>query len=48
VVIPGARSPQQAIGNAEAAELAALGDDVHAKVKAVYDDLIRPHVHHRW
>ena len=48
VVIPGSRSPQQAIGNAEAAELAALGDDVHAKVKAVYDDLIRPHVHHRW
>ena len=48
VVIPGARNPQQAAGNAAAAGLAPLGDDVHAKVTAVYDDLIRPHVHHRW
>jgi aryl-alcohol dehydrogenase-like predicted oxidoreductase len=48
VVIPGARNPQQAAGNAAAADLAPLGDDVHAKVTAVYDDLIRPHVHHRW
>ncbi len=48
VVIPGARNPQQAAGNAAAAGLAPLGDDVHAKVKAVYDDLIRPHVQHRW
>ena len=48
VVIPGARNPQQAIGNAAAAGLAPLGDDVHAKIRALYDDLIRPHVHHRW
>jgi len=48
VVIPGARNPQQAIGNAAAAGLAPLGDDVHAKIGALYDDLIRPHVHHRW
>jgi aryl-alcohol dehydrogenase-like predicted oxidoreductase len=48
VVIPGARNPQQAAGNAAAVDLAPLGGDVHAKVTAVYDDLIRPHVHHRW
>ena len=48
VVIPGARNPQQAVGNAEAAGLAPLGDDVHADITAVYDELLRPHVHHRW
>jgi aryl-alcohol dehydrogenase-like predicted oxidoreductase len=48
VVIPGARNPQQAVGNAEAADLAPLGDDVHAEITAIYDELIRPHVHHRW
>lgn len=48
VVIPGARNPQQAAGNAAAAGLPPLGDDVHAQIRAVYDDLIRPHVHQRW
>ena len=48
VVIPGARNPQQAAANAAAADLAPLGDDVHTEVRAVYDELIRPHVHHRW
>ncbi|GAA1697808.1 aldo/keto reductase [Fodinicola feengrottensis] len=48
VVIPGARNAEQAAGNAAAAALAPLGDDVHAEVKAVYDELIRPYVHDRW
>jgi aryl-alcohol dehydrogenase-like predicted oxidoreductase len=48
VVIPGARNPEQAAGNAAAAALAPLGERVHAATAAVYDELIRPHVHHRW
>lgn len=48
VVIPGARNPQQAEGNAAAAGLAPLGEAVHAEIAAVYDELIRPHVHGRW
>jgi aryl-alcohol dehydrogenase-like predicted oxidoreductase len=48
VVIPGARNAEQARGNAAAEALAPLGDEVHAKVTAVYDELIRPHVHQRW
>jgi len=46
VVIPGARNPQQAAANAAATGLAPLGDDAHAEIRMVYDDLIRPHVHH--
>jgi aryl-alcohol dehydrogenase-like predicted oxidoreductase len=47
-VIPGARSPEQAQGNAEAAALAPLDDDAMARVAAVYEERIAPHVHHRW
>jgi aryl-alcohol dehydrogenase-like predicted oxidoreductase len=48
VVIPGARNPEQARGNAAAATLAPLPADALAGVRQVYDDLVRPHVHHRW
>jgi aryl-alcohol dehydrogenase-like predicted oxidoreductase len=48
VVIPGARNAEQARGNAAAAELAPLGEQVHAAVREVYDELVRPHVHDRW
>ncbi|HEX4247763.1 MAG TPA: aldo/keto reductase [Pseudonocardia sp.] len=48
VVIPGARNTAQAGGNAAAAELARLSDAAHAEIRAVYDELIRPHVHNRW
>jgi aryl-alcohol dehydrogenase-like predicted oxidoreductase len=48
VVIPGARSAEQARGNAAAAALAPLGAETHAAVRAVYDELIAPHVHARW
>jgi aryl-alcohol dehydrogenase-like predicted oxidoreductase len=48
VVIPGARSAEQARANAGAADLDPLGPEVHAEVARVYDDLIRPLVHDRW
>ncbi|HEY0816605.1 MAG TPA: aldo/keto reductase [Pseudonocardia sp.] len=48
VVIPGARNAEQARGNAAVADLAPLGDAVHAQVRAVYAELIAPHVQDRW
>jgi aryl-alcohol dehydrogenase-like predicted oxidoreductase len=48
VVIPGARNPEQARANAAAAELRPLSTEAQTTVIDVYDDLIRPHVHHRW
>ena len=48
VVIPGARNPEQARGNAEADALDPLSPQVHEAVRAVYDELIRPAVHGRW
>ena len=48
VVIPGARNAEQARGNAAAADLAPLDEQVRAAVREVYDELIRPHVHDRW
>ncbi|GAB3651291.1 aldo/keto reductase [Glycomyces tarimensis] len=48
VVIPGARNAVQAKANAAAADFAPLPSGVHAEVAAVYDELIRGQVHHRW
>ncbi|WP_169950036.1 aldo/keto reductase [Microbispora sp. H11081] len=48
VVIPGARNAAQARGNAAAAGFPALPAETHEAVREVYDDLIRPQVHHRW
>ncbi|WBB52188.1 aldo/keto reductase [Verrucosispora sp. WMMD573] len=48
VVIPGARDATQARGNAAVAGQPALSTEELAEVAAVYDDLIRPEVHHRW
>ena len=48
VVIPGARSAEQARGNAAADALAPLSAEAHAAVEEVYRELIAPHVHHRW
>ncbi|GAA1282212.1 aldo/keto reductase [Pseudonocardia aurantiaca] len=48
VVIPGARNAEQAAANTAAAALSPLGAEVHAEVRAVYDELIHPHVHQRW
>ncbi|TDC09151.1 aldo/keto reductase [Nonomuraea longispora] len=48
VVIPGARNPGQATANAAASDLPPLDAATLEAVRAVYDDLIRPQVHHRW
>ena len=47
-VIPGARTPEQARGNAAVADLPALSDEQLAGVRDVYDRLVRSHVHDRW
>jgi aryl-alcohol dehydrogenase-like predicted oxidoreductase len=47
-VIPGASRPEQARGNAAAAELPPLTEDQQAAVREVYDRRIREHVHDRW
>ncbi|MEU7889577.1 aldo/keto reductase [Microbispora bryophytorum] len=48
VVIPGARNPGQAGANVAAAQFPPLSAETHDAVRQVYDDLIRPQVHHRW
>ena len=47
-VIPGGRSPEQVRVNAAAADLPALDARTMAAVQEIYDDAIRPLVHHRW
>ncbi|WNV89871.1 aldo/keto reductase [Umezawaea sp. Da 62-37] len=48
VVIPGARNAEQVRGNVAAADLAPLAPRALSEVTAVYDELVRPHVHDRW
>jgi aryl-alcohol dehydrogenase-like predicted oxidoreductase len=48
VVIPGARTPTQAIANANADRLAPLNSDTMSAVDEVYNTLIKQYVHHRW
>ena len=48
VVIPGARSPEQARANAAAADQPELSDDVRGAIRKIYDDDIKPLVHDRW
>ncbi len=48
VVIPGAKTPEQARANAAADALAPLSDDTMHAARDVYDRLIAPHVNHRW
>ncbi|MEE8603137.1 aldo/keto reductase [Euzebya tangerina] len=47
-VIPGAKRPEQAMANAAVSGEGPLRGDHLPRVKAVYDELIAPHVHHRW
>lgn len=46
--IPGAKRPSQAEDNVRAADLPPLLPEVMAKVREIYDRLIREQVHHRW
>lgn len=48
VVIPGARNEAQAQSNAAASALAAIDDDTKSAIAAVYERLVKVHVHHRW
>ncbi|AEB44003.1 MULTISPECIES: aldo/keto reductase [Micromonospora] len=48
VVIPGARDAAQARANVAAADQPPLSTSELAEVASVYDELIRPQVHHRW
>ncbi len=47
-VIPGAKNRRQATDNAQAADLPPFSDEVMARIKSIYDDMIRDQVHHRW
>jgi aryl-alcohol dehydrogenase-like predicted oxidoreductase len=47
-VIPGAKTPAQARDNAAAADLSALSPAAMDAVRAVYDELVRGHVHASW
>ena len=47
-VIPGARNAEQAGANAAASDVPALGEAVMARIAAVYEERIAPHVHQRW
>jgi len=46
--IPGAKRPVQAEDNVRAANLPPLSDITMAKIREIYDQRIRPEVHHLW
>lgn len=48
VVIPGARSAEQAAGNARASVLDAPSEATMAAAAEVYERCVKPHVHDRW
>ncbi|NTF46457.1 aldo/keto reductase [Rhizobium rhizogenes] len=48
VAIPGARNPQQASSNAEAASLPAISAGAMQEIKSIYDTYIKQYVHQRW
>jgi aryl-alcohol dehydrogenase-like predicted oxidoreductase len=46
--IPGAKRPSQVKENISAADLPSLSNETMDQIRAVYDRLVRPHVHHYW
>lgn len=46
--IPGAKNRQQAVQNAQAADLPPLSDEVMAQIQAIYEKKIKEQVHQRW
>jgi aryl-alcohol dehydrogenase-like predicted oxidoreductase len=48
VIIPGAKNKGQAEDNAAASAMAPLSSEVMAATRAVYEELIKAHVHQRW
>lgn len=47
-MIPGARTPEQAVLNAQAGRLSHIDDATLAELAAIYNSDIRQHVHSRW
>ena len=48
VVIPGAKTVAQAVSNASASDLLPLSSQTMGQIKAVYDQMLRPHVQAKW
>jgi aryl-alcohol dehydrogenase-like predicted oxidoreductase len=46
--IPGAKRPDQVDDNIAAGDLAPLSADTMAKIRTLYEQQVRPHVHHYW
>ncbi len=46
--IPGAKRPAQVEENVQAADQPPLSDETLSQIRAVYDRLVRPQVHHYW
>lgn len=46
--IPGGKNPAQVMDNAAAPSLDDLTDETMSAIRDIYDELIAPHVHHRW
>jgi aryl-alcohol dehydrogenase-like predicted oxidoreductase len=46
--IPGAKRPSQVEENVQAADLPALSEETMTRVRAIYERLVRPQVHHYW
>ncbi len=44
VVIPGARNPQQVLGNISASELPPLSPELHAQLKPFYEEKVKDHI----
>ena len=48
VIIPGAKSVEQARDNVAAADLPPLSAETMKRIVAIYETRIKPHVHQRW
>jgi aryl-alcohol dehydrogenase-like predicted oxidoreductase len=46
--IPGAKRPDQAEDNLTAAQMPPLSEEAMERVREIYDNYIRPQVHHQW
>jgi aryl-alcohol dehydrogenase-like predicted oxidoreductase len=46
--IPGAKRPSQVEENVAAADLPELSDSTMKQIRAIYERLVQPHVHHYW
>ena len=46
--IPGGKNPSQVEDNVAAAEMPPLSEEAMRRARAIYDQYLRPEVHHRW